>query len=228
MTSDPATADWTERKSRRADQTRAKLLDCAARLFSERGYVGTSTRAVTNAAGVSVSAANYHFGSKRALLHAVCERQIGSLNAERMRALDEVEARAHPNAPSLEDVLRAFLTPAIVQAPDRQSQIGQVAARLYADPPEIVAELKRELFGPIADRMIGLLGRVLPGASALQLDLALQLTIGAMVHVVAGHLEVRPQPAERYPRDGHLVDALVAFCAAGIRSQDAVGRETVS
>lgn len=205
----------------RSDTTRERLLDAAARLFAERGYTGTSIRAVTSAAGVSVSAANYHFGSKRALLSAVCQRLIGPLNQERMRALDQLESRAHPGAPGLEDLLRAFLEPAVLQPPDRRLESRAVAARLYADPPEIVAELKLDLFGPLRDRMIPLLARTLPGASAEQTALAFQFTVGVMVHVVGGHLEAVADSGGSYPRDERLVLSLVTYCAAGIRAQTA-------
>ena len=208
-----------DQRMSRADRTRERLLDAAARLFAERGYTGTSIRAVTTAAGVSVSAANYHFGSKRELLSAVCQRLIGPLNQERMRALDEVELRSGPPAQFLEDLLRAFLAPAVLQPPDRQLESRAVAARLYADPPEIVAELKRDLFGPLRDRMTLLLGRALPAASSEQLALAFQFTVGVMVHVVGGHLETGADSDAGYPRDEQLVEALVSYCAAGIRAQ---------
>ena len=52
----------------RGAETRERLLDAAERIFAERGFEGASIRAVTQAAGASVSAANYHFGSKEALL----------------------------------------------------------------------------------------------------------------------------------------------------------------
>jgi len=210
----------------RAHATRARLLDAASRLFSERGYSGTSMRAVTQAAGLSVSAANYHFGSKRALLHAVCDRTIAPVNRARMSALDRVEGAAAPDAPLLEDVLHAFFAPAILMPVDWRPGARQVAARLYADPPEIVAELKRELFGPISERMTLLLGRAFPDASSRDVELAFQLTVGLMVHVVGGHLE-SPDTFDAGPlRDERLVESLVAYSAAGIRGQLAASGES--
>lgn len=202
------------------DATRNRVLDAAASLFSERGYAGTSMRAVTRAAGVSVSAANYHFGSKRALLHAVCDRHIGALNLERMAALDEVERQAHPGPPPLEEILRAFLAPVIlVRDPGLRHGPREVAARLYADPPEITSELRRELFGPLAQRMSDLLSATLPDADPVRLALAFQFTIGAMVHVAGGNLETALGEEMALPRDARLIDAMVAYCAAGLRAQ---------
>jgi AcrR family transcriptional regulator len=39
----------------------------ASRLFAERGYGGTSVRAICAAAGANVNAVSYHFGGKKAL-----------------------------------------------------------------------------------------------------------------------------------------------------------------
>ena len=43
-------------------------------MLLERGYGGTSTRAVAEQAGVPLSLVHYHFGDKRSLLVAVLER----------------------------------------------------------------------------------------------------------------------------------------------------------
>ena len=221
----PASADRAAANTR-APATRARLLDAASRLFSERGYSGTSMRAVTQAAGLSVSAANYHFGSKRALLHAVCDRTIAPVNRARMSALARVDAAAAPAAPLLEDVLHAFFAPAILLPVDRRPGAREVAARLYADPPEIVAELKRELFGPISERMTWLLGRAFPDASPRDVALAFQLTVGVMVHVVGGHLDWPATSDAASQRDERLVESLVAYSAAGIRGQLAASGES--
>jgi AcrR family transcriptional regulator len=219
MTTDASMPHWTGEAgdASRADATRERLIDAAAELFARRGYAGTSIRAVTQAAGVSVSAANYHFGSKRDLLVAVCRRRVAPMNETRLRALDALEARLGEQPPALEDLLRIFLEPACRQSPDGHRGAREVVARLYADPPEIVAELKRELFGPVRERMVSLLRRALPDATPEAVALAFQLTIGVMVHVVGGHLESGPDGD--HPRDEALIEAVVAYSAAGMRAR---------
>ena len=49
------------------DTRRAKILLTAARLFVEQGYDNTGMRQIAEEAQVSLSLANYHFGSKREL-----------------------------------------------------------------------------------------------------------------------------------------------------------------
>jgi AcrR family transcriptional regulator len=171
--------------------TKEKLLDAAQALFAERGFEGTSMRAVTSAAGVSVSAANYHFGSKEALLRATLWRVIEPVNCARLERLDELEA-APGGTPSLEEVLDAFLRPALVGGAASglgRARFRQVAARLFSDPPELVSALKREYFGEQVRRFVAAIARTLPSRDPDELTMAFEFTVAVMVHVIAGQLE---------------------------------------
>lgn len=53
-----------------------RILRAATRLFAERGYEGTSVRAICDAAEANVNAVSYHFGGKKALYEAVIA-QVG-------------------------------------------------------------------------------------------------------------------------------------------------------
>lgn len=195
---------------------RERLLEAAEELFAERGYAATSIRAVTQNAGLSVSAANYHFGSKLELLRAVCERALAPLEDARCRAFDELEARSAFDPPSVEDVVRAFVAPIADPSEALRAGSRRVAARLFADPPEVVAELKEQLFGDAARRATAALARALPGCPPGDVALAFQLMVGSFVHVVAGQLDVAPGLPAPLPRDAQLGAALVRYCAAGI------------
>ena len=203
---------------RSAAGTRERLLAAGEVLFAERGFAATSMRALTQAAGVSLSAANYHFGSKFELLRAVCERQLGPVNDARLSALDELDARCAPEAPEVEAVMHAFLGPAILPEGARQEDLREVASRLYADPPEVVAELKQQLFGPVMQRVTESLVLAVPESSPASVMLAFQMSVGAMVHVVAGHLDNVVGLPSPYPRDEELLDFMVAYCSGGFRA----------
>lgn len=58
----------------RGDATRRRLLDTALALFSERGVDAVSMREIAARADVNVAVAYHHFGSKRGLFLAVCDR----------------------------------------------------------------------------------------------------------------------------------------------------------
>lgn len=64
----PAGADGPEGRQR--------ILDVAAALFLERGYVGTSLREIASEVGMKPGSLYYHFASKEALLQAILQRGI--------------------------------------------------------------------------------------------------------------------------------------------------------
>jgi AcrR family transcriptional regulator len=70
----------------RGEATRLRILDAARDMLVERGYGGTSTRAVAERAETQLSLVHYHFGGKQQLLVAVLERQDEEL-LERQRRL---------------------------------------------------------------------------------------------------------------------------------------------
>jgi AcrR family transcriptional regulator len=61
------------RRLQHAAQTRAAVLEAAARLFAERGWAATGMRDVARAAGVAVETVYSNFGSKPDLLLAVVD-----------------------------------------------------------------------------------------------------------------------------------------------------------
>lgn len=63
----------------RSQATHAKLIEAAAECLVQKGYAGTSTQAVAQAAGVSQGALFKHFPSKAELLGAAVAHLLGSL-----------------------------------------------------------------------------------------------------------------------------------------------------
>lgn len=208
--------------------TRERLLDAAEQIFAERGFEGASMRAVTQAAGASVSAANYHFGSKEALLRETLLRRVGPLNERRLARLDALEKNAAGRPLELETIVEAFLRPVFEEhaaSVDATNRFRQVAARIYSDPPDVVATMKRELFGPIVTRFVGALSAALPEKSRGEIELGFQLTVGVVVHVISGHLVTTPLSEEGGREcctsrlsDESVLQQMIAYVAAGLRA----------
>lgn len=198
-----------------APGTKERLLDAAEVLFAERGFAATSVREVTRAAGVAVSAANYHFGSKEALLRAALMRRVEPANARRLELLDDAVAQGA----GLEDVLAAFFRPALelwAEAASRgdENHTLRLSALLYANPPAFVEQLKQDLFGDILARFEAALRSALPGARPDSVAVGAQLAIGAMVHLMRG--EVGFARGAENDVDAQI-RILVQFAAGGIR-----------
>ncbi len=206
--------------------TKERLLDAAERLFAERGFEGASLRAVTQAAGTSVSAANYHFGSKQALLRATLRRRVEPVNRLRLERLDALEAAAAGGPLALEALLDAFLRPAFevrAAAHGGNAYYRQIAARLYSDPPELVSDLKRELFRPVFQRFFAALQRTLPDHPPSALALAFQFTVGTVIHVMSGQLEgaLGIGDGDARPADEEVLTRMLAYTAQGLRGAGA-------
>ena len=217
----------------RGADTRERLLDAAEQIFAERGFEGASMRAVTQAAGASVSAANYHFGSKEALLRETLLRRVGPLNARRLARLDALEEDARGRPLELETIVEAFLRPVFEEhaaSDDAAARFRQVAARIYSDPPGVVSAMKRELFGPIVTRFVAALAAALPEKSREEIELGFQLTVGVMVHVISGHLVTVPGQEEGECEcwtarlsDESVLQQMIAYVVAGLRAVSGSG-----
>lgn len=59
-----------EKRTAKAEQTRAGIVDAAMRLFRERGYDATTMRVIADEAGVSLGSAYYYFSGKEELVQA--------------------------------------------------------------------------------------------------------------------------------------------------------------
>lgn len=102
-----------------AGATRGRLLDCALRLFSERGFARTSTRALAEAAGANLAAIRYYFGDKAGLYRATFREMCNHCGAS-------VDFEEHP---SLESLLRAYYDSFV--EPLKQGERMQQAMRLH-------------------------------------------------------------------------------------------------
>ncbi|QVQ51252.1 helix-turn-helix transcriptional regulator [Spiractinospora alimapuensis] len=94
--SEPTASDLT---------ARARLRLAALRLFAERGFAGTTTRAIATEAGVSHALLRHHFGSKEGLRRAVDDDVLD--------AFDTVVSRF--DAPNTEDDALAVFAQASAQ-----------------------------------------------------------------------------------------------------------------
>ena len=195
--------------------TQERILDAAERLFAQRGFAGTSLRAVTSEAGVNLAAVNYHFGSKQELLTATLQRIVGPVNAERLRRLEQVEAASDP--PTVEGILDAFLRPALEADP---ATLRIVAVVLYSESADLVGDLIRDLFGEYAQRFMRALARALPRLDDTEIALRFYFLVGSMTHVLSGRpllspeVEALPEPPSRERVLGEMITAL----AAGFRA----------
>ncbi len=207
---------------KQSSSTKDRILDAAERLFASRGFSGTSLRDITAEAGANLAAVNYHFQSKDALIVAVVARRAGPVNEQRLKLLDECEARAGDGPLDPDCVFRAFLEPMLGFRKRLASGAvtGRLISQVFTEPGEFFRELFQNEFRETARRFIAAFQRAFPELPPQEMFWRFQFTIGALVHAMAGEEHLRfisgglCEPAT----DEALVARLIAFAVAGFRA----------
>ena len=143
-------------KRERAEQTRARMLDAAYRLFSQHGYEATTMQAVADDAGVAVQTVYFTFHTKGGLLAAI-ETRAGGGGEEsydwrerlHLALLDERDA---------EKVMAIWVAGSAVVLKRLVAFVEMLGARLQMDA-ESVARRARERdgwFQLVIDRLVAL------------------------------------------------------------------------
>jgi len=159
-----------QNQSNRAEITREKLLSAALDVFGRYGFDGTSTRQLSEAAGVNLQAIPYYFGGKEGLYVATAEylvsriqRHIGSLRQQIVAHIMALDAAGQ--ALTAEDA-RHFLT-----------QLGETMIGLFIskesepwarfiireqmEPTEAFTRIYQGLMGPMIEMARRLIGAIL-------------------------------------------------------------------
>jgi AcrR family transcriptional regulator len=135
-------------------EARNRLLHTALALFADRGFAGTSTREIAQAAGTNIAAIAYYFGDKAGLYAATFNEPMGGSVGELVALID---------APGLETsaLLQAFFDAYV--APLKHGETARQCMRLHMremiEPTGRWAEeVERDIRGP-HEAMVRLLCR---------------------------------------------------------------------
>lgn len=124
--------------------TRADLIAAGRTLFAQKGFDGTSVRALTTEAGTNLGAITYHFGSKRGLYAAVLEDGVRPL-ARRVARAAEAEGTARER---MLGVVEAYFDH-FTDHPDLPHLLLQEVAA-GKEPPDVILEIVQSVKQTIA------------------------------------------------------------------------------
>jgi len=143
--------------------TPASLVAAGRTLFARYGYEGTSIRALTRQAGTNLGAVTYHFGSKKALYHAV----IASFAAPLRNRITHSAAGAGTPIERLDAVIRAYFAHLAENPELPRLMLQQLASG--REPPPPVVEMGGDVFRTLANliRTGQAEGVIRPGPEAL-------------------------------------------------------------
>jgi len=126
-----------------------RILDAAEALFARHGYDGVTMRQIAQGAQVDVALANYHFGKKLDLFHAVFERRAEILSSSRRKLLMSAKGTDQ----TLEQVIEAFLLPLkMAQETEDSGWKNYLALLAYVMNSPIWSQ---ELMGKVYDKRVG-------------------------------------------------------------------------
>ena len=172
-----------------ATDTKQRILDAAERLFAERGFAGTSLRAITQEAGANLAAVHYHYGPKDELLKAVLNRLIVPMNEERLRLLDEAVAAADPEPPTVEAILGAFVGPdlrLLERLASKGPEVPRLISRSYIEGGPVMRELMDEQFGEVRQKLFPALEAALPHLTVEEIAWRMLCVVGVIIYMFAG------------------------------------------
>jgi AcrR family transcriptional regulator len=173
---------------REHQDTKARILEVAERLFMEHGFSATSLRMITGDAKVNLASVNYHFGSKEALIEAVFTRRLGPLNRERVKHLNELEAAAGGMPLSVEEIVEAFVMSALKLEEDNEDH-GVVFLRLlgrtFSDPSSSFGSLLAKQYADVVVNYKRAFIKALPHLSEEDIVWRMHFMFGTMAYTNA-------------------------------------------
>ena len=149
---DLSTSSRSPRAVSRDDQeTRARVLNAAARLFAERGFATVTVRDICRKARANVAAVNYHFGGKQGLYTAVMQSAIGVMHS----TTEAAREAGHGRRP--EEQLRAYIAVFVqrVMGSGRETWIHQLMMREIADPTPALDMVAEQVLKPRMEYLCG-------------------------------------------------------------------------
>ncbi len=201
-----------------AFSTKDRILGAAEELFAQFGFAGTSLRQVTSRAEVNIAAVNYHFGSKENLVNEVFRRRMDEMSALRLVAL---ETAVLQKPCSLEQVLAAFVEPALALAQDRHGggAFIRVIARAYAEKNDNLRRFLSDQYGHVLREFAKAIAACVPQLSKEELYWRLDFLSGALTYAMADFGMIkRPSGVTEAKHQAHAARELIRFAAAGFRS----------
>jgi len=208
-------------KAAATPSVRDRILEVAERLFAEYGMSGVGLRAISSEAKVNLASIAYHFGSKDGLLEALFSQRAAPIAEERLRLLAQCSGKT--DRPKLEDILEAFLRPALVLGV--QPQFGgpafvKLRARLATEPEALSRKILSKAFDLSSRKFIDAIVGALPGLPRAEVEWRFHFMLGAMFYTMADSGRIQALTKGRID-PGNVKRALrhmIPFLVAGFRS----------
>ncbi len=219
-----AAGSTTANEARTKLSTKARILHATESLFLQRGYEGTSLRAITTEANVNLAAVNYHYGSKEELFALLLQERLDPLNADRAKRLEALQAKGFDREHRVEQIIATLFLPALALARDTDQggpDFLRFIGRAYADPSDFVRNLLAERYAKTNLKFKQAFAEALPHLSEHDLAMRLNFILDAVSSTLASE-DVRRVIGGIQPSavndDTTLLAYLAPFLGAALRA----------
>lgn len=159
---------------------RDRIIVAAERLFAAKGLHGAGLREIAREASVNVNLINWHFKNKDELYVRIHEARAAQINAVRQRLLDEANARAAPQPPSVRDILYAFVHPFFeLKAADADVWVAFIRSYMREVGTDVWRAVNAGSLAPAIAQFTEVLHRSLPAARRADIVFILGMAIHA-------------------------------------------------
>jgi AcrR family transcriptional regulator len=143
--------------------TRQAIVKAATNLFAERGFEGTTVRAIVAKARVNQAAINYHFDGKERLYREILRTAVSAF----MR--DDADAEPSEAVPR-EEALRRFIHQQLrpLLGRDEMGRYVRIFAWESARPSKVLRQFVATSASPFISRAVDLVRRFLPPGTSDQ------------------------------------------------------------
>src|SRR6184192_4135585 len=133
-----------------SDERRQAIVDTAVPLFARKGFAGTTTRELAEAAGISEALLFRHFPSKQLLYREILQ-QVGCQGDPALEQLASLPASAATLVCMVRFMVRRFVAGSDVDRADLDPRLRLVLHSCLED-----GDYARELFETVAERVVPL------------------------------------------------------------------------
>jgi len=155
------------------DEQREAILRHAARLFAQRGYIGTTMNQVAEAAGLSKASLYHYYRDKYALLVEIAVGHVTTLEA----LVDEVRAQQRPPADAVRHLIERIIDE-YADAQDAHRVLTEDVRFLEPDDRQRVLGAERRVVAGFADAI----GAWQPGQAEAGLSKPLTMLLFGMIN----------------------------------------------
>lgn len=198
-----------------------KILEVARDLFAHNGYEVTSLRAITAKAEVNLASVNYHFGSKVKLIAEILSQAFRPLTEARLNLLEKAVLASHPQKPTLEAVLEAFIRPCLEMCSDPSKETTvKLFERALAEEKEVFAQVIERDINPSILKFSDAFAKALPDVPREEILWRLHFTIGTVIHTTCHHRDLFSLPGMTCKLDKETaLQRIITYTAAGFRAE---------